>query len=700
MDLVYIPTLGHVFSSCRPTRNIPKKQLESLFNLKFLSQIILEMEGETQWESFKYLGVPIFKSKPKPSHWSPVIDKIKTRIQAWGASWLNLAGKLVLLNSVLASIPIYQSSIMLAPSGFISQIESLLRRFLWKGGNHNENKLPLVSWGKVTKPYSEGGLQIRDLRSQNLALGAKLLWKLVSGKLTWRKNALWKKYYSGARRNCLNTTPKVSKGSPIFTICQKASGFFNPPLTWIPGNGENILIWEDSILGEPPLDSILGTTNIKNFLHAQHLLTIWDISKWHSDETKIWKDWNLPRSPSHLHNEETRLITLLQGKSPIATNKKDRRGWGHQSGTYTVSEGYKLIKANPYAPPNPALWKEVWRFKCIPKIDMFIWTLAHNAILTGDNLKKKGWEGPTHCPFCVSKEETVAHILLNCSFAREVWNLALAPWTNQVPLPDEIPNLLLSWQALCPFSLTKKDRLKSCWGYLPKFICWKIWLERNARIFKGKTASEAQVIAKAKAMMGDFLSSIHLPANKGRLTPNEEDWLSSLIPSTLKVTIAPEPPTFQWEIRLDPSTFTMWRKSLQRHSLFFDGASKGNPGEAGGGGVIIDPEEIKVLSYSWGIDKDTNNIAEALALWQGLSQAQIMNITDLNVFGDSRIIIQALSSKNLTSHMRLRQILKKIKLLMTTFQSIQLFHILRELNGEADKEANKAVLLSKGFSCT
>jgi hypothetical protein len=46
--------------------------------------------------------------------------------------------------------------------------------------------------------------------------------------------------------------------------------------------------------------------------------------------------------------------------------------------------------------------------------------------------------------------------------------------------------------------------------------------------------------------------------------------------------------------------------------------------------------------------------------------------------------------------MRLRKILKKIKLLLATFQSIQLFHILRELNGEADKEANKAVLLRKG----
>jgi hypothetical protein len=200
--------------------------------------------GDTQ-----YLGMAIFKCNPKPSHWSPVVEKIKSRIQAWGASKLNLAGMLVLLKSVLASIPIYKKSIMLTPSGCISQIESLVRIFLWKGGHHNENKLPLVSWGKITKPYTEGGLQIRDLRAQNLALGEKLLWNLVSSKLTWSKNDPWKKYYSGTRRRCLNVAPKVSKGSPIFTICQKATGFFSPNLTWILGNRVTIRIWEDSIIG-------------------------------------------------------------------------------------------------------------------------------------------------------------------------------------------------------------------------------------------------------------------------------------------------------------------------------------------------------------------------------------------------------------------------------------------------------------------
>jgi hypothetical protein len=184
--------------------------------------------------------------------------------------------------------------------------------------------------GKVTKPYSEGGLQIRYLRSQNIALGAKLLWKLVTGKLTWSKHSLWKKYYTKLGGNVSDTVPKVSKGSPIFTICQKVSSFFNPLLTWIPGNGKNVFIWEDLILGEPPLDSLSRTSNIKYFLHTQNLSTLWDISNWHIDETKIWKDWKLSSCPSHLHNEEIMLLSLLHGKSLIESTQKDLRGWGSQ----------------------------------------------------------------------------------------------------------------------------------------------------------------------------------------------------------------------------------------------------------------------------------------------------------------------------------------------------------------------------------
>ena len=121
------------------------------------------------------------------------MDKIKNIINTWGLAWLNPIGKVVLIKAVLSSIPIYQFAILLAPKGIIASIEALLRKFLWKGGMQNEKKLPLVSLEKVSKPLMQGGLEIRNMASQNLALGSKILWNIISRKSTKCKTPLWKK---------------------------------------------------------------------------------------------------------------------------------------------------------------------------------------------------------------------------------------------------------------------------------------------------------------------------------------------------------------------------------------------------------------------------------------------------------------------------------------------------------------------------
>ena len=57
------------------------------------------------------------------------------------------------------------------------------------------------------------------------------------------------------------------------------------------------------------------------------------------------------------------------------------------------------------------------------------------------------------------------------------------------------------------------------------------------------------------------------------------------------------------EIRKDKEEFHQWKKTLQCHTLFFDGASKGNLGEAGVGGIIFDPGGNPVVSFPWGIGR-------------------------------------------------------------------------------------------------
>ena len=100
---------------------------------------VLDMDGAVNWDSFNYLGVPIFKSKSKTSPWLPIVEKVKKKVMGWGAVWLNLAGKVVLIKVVLNNYMLYQCSLLLAPAQIINQIEGLMRNFLWQGGN--------IGWG-------------------------------------------------------------------------------------------------------------------------------------------------------------------------------------------------------------------------------------------------------------------------------------------------------------------------------------------------------------------------------------------------------------------------------------------------------------------------------------------------------------------------------------------------------------------------
>jgi ribonuclease HI len=123
--------------------------------------------------------------------------------------------------------------------------------------------------------------------------------------------------------------------------------------------------------------------------------------------------------------------------------------------------------------------------------------------------------------------------------------------------------------------------------------------------------------------------------------------------------------------------------------LFFDGASKGNPGSTGGGGVLVSPTGHLEFSFSWGLGIESNNRAEALALWQGIIQAINHNVQDLVIIGDSRLVIQALILSNRVKNAKLQHILEKIQLLLGNLRTYKLYHVLRSLNASADAEANK-----------
>jgi hypothetical protein len=56
---------------------------------------------------FQYLGVPIFKGRPKTIPLQPIADKIKQKLSAWKAYLLSIAGRVQLVQEVIHNMITY-----------------------------------------------------------------------------------------------------------------------------------------------------------------------------------------------------------------------------------------------------------------------------------------------------------------------------------------------------------------------------------------------------------------------------------------------------------------------------------------------------------------------------------------------------------------------------------------------------------------
>ena len=102
-------------------------------------------------------------------------------------------------------------------------------------------------------------------------------------------------------------------------------------------------------------------------------------------------------------------------------------------------------------------------------------------------------------------------------------------------------------------------------------------------------------------MLSEALSTKDFIINSTTLSSEEERWLKEFNPNQQSIEAIKPPQKTNWEIRLDEQDFIKWRSTLDEWCLFFDEALKGNPGQAGGGGIIFEPSGKLHLSYAWGL---------------------------------------------------------------------------------------------------
>jgi hypothetical protein len=128
---------------------------------------------------FKYLGLPVGANPRRMATWEPMVEKIRRKLNSWGKKHISFGGRLVLINSVLNSIPIFYLSILKMPVQVRKKVVGIQRDFLW-GGVNGRKKLSWVKWKVVCKDKKKGGLGVRDLDLMNVSLLSKWRWRLLN----------------------------------------------------------------------------------------------------------------------------------------------------------------------------------------------------------------------------------------------------------------------------------------------------------------------------------------------------------------------------------------------------------------------------------------------------------------------------------------------------------------------------------------
>ncbi len=123
-----------------------------------------------------------------------------------------------------------------------------------------------------------------------------------------------------------------------------------------------------------------------------------------------------------------------------------------------------------------------------------------------------------------------------------------------------------------------------------------------------------------------------------------------------------------------------------------DGGSRGNPGPAGYGAVVLDAATEEVLAERHGgLGIATNNVAEYQGLIAGLQAARELGASDVEVRMDSKLVVEQMSGRWQIKHPALRPLAAEAAALVRELGGATFGWIPRARNSKADALANKAM---------
>uniref|UniRef100_A0A0A8YG60 Reverse transcriptase zinc-binding domain-containing protein n=1 Tax=Arundo donax TaxID=35708 RepID=A0A0A8YG60_ARUDO len=149
-------------------------------------------------------------------------------------------------------------------------------------------------------------------------------------------------------------------------------------------------------------------------------------------------------------------------------------------GNYSVKSAYRLLASTRQMQEDELLpgtssnndWKLIWKLDVPPKVKVFWWRVIHEFLPARQILHKRHIDPIAFCEACGSEEESVRHVLLDCTIARLFWSNAKE--LTSVKIPKLHPT---SWarDLLHNHICSRKDSAVIICGM------WTLWMARNKR---------------------------------------------------------------------------------------------------------------------------------------------------------------------------------------------------------------------------
>jgi ribonuclease HI len=122
-----------------------------------------------------------------------------------------------------------------------------------------------------------------------------------------------------------------------------------------------------------------------------------------------------------------------------------------------------------------------------------------------------------------------------------------------------------------------------------------------------------------------------------------------------------------------------------------DGASRGNPGPAAIGILLLAPDGAELWREGRRIGRATNNVAEYRGALAVLEKARELGVADLELRMDSELVVRQIEGAYRVRQPALAALKAEVDALLSRFRSVRVRHVRREENRETDRLANDAL---------